>query len=174
MILMEQEPQTQAFKAYFDQDLFAAQCGISIVEMRSGYARTQMVAEDRHLNSFGAVHGGRSLPWPTWPLPRRQTPTAPCRGAQLHHELHEGRPQGPPDSRSRGGFAFATDCNLPHSHQDRYRRAGRQFQGMAYRKGVPLEKAGRLDTGTDTPPARHDEDPPKDMFITRDFLGGCT
>ena len=152
MILMEQEPQTQAFKAYFDQDLFAAQCGISIVEMRSGYARTQMVAEDRHLNSFGAVHGGALF---------TLADMAFAAAANAHGTLAVGlnctmsytkaAPKGlliaeaVEDSLSPRIATYLIHIKTGTGDQVA------TFQGMAYRKGVPLEKAGRLDTGTDTP-----------------------
>jgi acyl-CoA thioesterase len=39
-------------------DRFAAANGIEVVEAGLGYARARMVAEERHLNSVGLVHGG--------------------------------------------------------------------------------------------------------------------
>ena len=45
-------------KAYLGRDRFAAQCGISILEIGEGHATVRMEAGDEHLNSWGSVHGG--------------------------------------------------------------------------------------------------------------------
>jgi acyl-CoA thioesterase len=45
-------------KQYFENDRFAAETGISLVELRSGYAKAYLRLEQRHLNSVGIVHGG--------------------------------------------------------------------------------------------------------------------
>jgi acyl-CoA thioesterase len=47
-----------AVKHYFENDLFARHCGMELVELRPGYAKTQMTVDQRHLNNVGTVHGG--------------------------------------------------------------------------------------------------------------------
>lgn len=42
----------------FENDRFARESGIRIVEVRPGYGRTQMDVEARHLNAVGIVQGG--------------------------------------------------------------------------------------------------------------------
>ncbi len=48
----------QALKDFFLHDEFARQNGIEIIEIREGYARTQVQIEPRHLNAGGSVQGG--------------------------------------------------------------------------------------------------------------------
>ncbi len=43
---------------HFEHDQFAAENGIQLVELRPGYAKSQMVVTQRHLNSIGTVQGG--------------------------------------------------------------------------------------------------------------------
>ncbi len=43
---------------HFKHDRFAAKNGIEIVELRPGYAKSQMVVTEQHLNSIGTVQGG--------------------------------------------------------------------------------------------------------------------
>jgi acyl-CoA thioesterase len=48
----------KAVKDYFKNDRFAASNGMQLLELRSGFARTSLAIEDRHLNSVGIVQGG--------------------------------------------------------------------------------------------------------------------
>jgi acyl-CoA thioesterase len=41
-----------------ENDRFARECGIRIMEARTGFGRTQMDVEPRHLNSVGILQGG--------------------------------------------------------------------------------------------------------------------
>ncbi|MEW6755256.1 MAG: hotdog fold thioesterase [Candidatus Latescibacterota bacterium] len=46
-------------KGFFrDRDRFAAHCGIELLEVGPGSARTRMVVGDEHLNGADTVHGG--------------------------------------------------------------------------------------------------------------------
>lgn len=47
-----------AIQEHFKHDQFAAENGIQLVELRPGYAKSQMVVTQRHLNSIGTVQGG--------------------------------------------------------------------------------------------------------------------
>lgn len=49
---------TQTLKDFFLHDEFARQNGIEIVDIREGYARTQVRIAPRHLNAGGSVQGG--------------------------------------------------------------------------------------------------------------------
>lgn len=49
---------TQKVKDFFLHDEFARTSGILLVEVREGYARTQVTIEPRHLNAGGGVQGG--------------------------------------------------------------------------------------------------------------------
>jgi acyl-CoA thioesterase len=42
----------------FENDHFAATCGIRLVELRPGFAKMVLGIDDRHLNRVGTVHGG--------------------------------------------------------------------------------------------------------------------
>lgn len=42
----------------FENDRFACGNGIRVVEVRPGYARTEMMVEPRHLNTVGILQGG--------------------------------------------------------------------------------------------------------------------
>ena len=41
-----------------EKDIFAQYLGIKIVEAEQGHAKGEMLAEEKHLNSLGIVHGG--------------------------------------------------------------------------------------------------------------------
>jgi acyl-CoA thioesterase len=43
---------------FFGRDRFASGNGISVVELRTGYCRTEMTVEPRHLNAVGILQGG--------------------------------------------------------------------------------------------------------------------
>ena len=43
---------------FFERDRFAKENGIEVLEVRPGFARTQMTVEPRHLNSIGILQGG--------------------------------------------------------------------------------------------------------------------
>ncbi|HPC96521.1 MAG TPA: PaaI family thioesterase [Sedimentisphaerales bacterium] len=48
----------RAIKEFFKNDRFAEHCGIELVEVGEGRAKTRMKIEDRHLNGVNVVHGG--------------------------------------------------------------------------------------------------------------------
>jgi len=43
---------------FFERDRFARENGIRIVEVRRGFARTEMAVEPHHLNAVGILQGG--------------------------------------------------------------------------------------------------------------------
>jgi acyl-CoA thioesterase len=47
-----------SIKRRFEKDRFATSSGMSLLELRPGFARTSLEVEDRHLNGLGTVHGG--------------------------------------------------------------------------------------------------------------------
>jgi acyl-CoA thioesterase len=51
-------PVDQRIAEFFTQDRFAASSGMRIVEVRPGFARTEMDVEPRHLNAVGILQGG--------------------------------------------------------------------------------------------------------------------
>jgi acyl-CoA thioesterase len=50
--------ENQRIAAFFERDRFARENGIRVVEVRPGFARTEMTVESRHLNSIGILQGG--------------------------------------------------------------------------------------------------------------------
>jgi acyl-CoA thioesterase len=48
----------ESIKRHFETDRFAAETGIRLIELRSGFAKAHMRLEQRHLNSVGIVQGG--------------------------------------------------------------------------------------------------------------------
>jgi acyl-CoA thioesterase len=48
----------EAIKQYLENDHFAAACGMRLVELRPGFAKTCLKIDERHLNSAGLVQGG--------------------------------------------------------------------------------------------------------------------
>jgi acyl-CoA thioesterase len=48
----------ESIKHLFEDDHFAATCGIRLVELRPGFAKMVMGIDDRHLNRVSTVHGG--------------------------------------------------------------------------------------------------------------------
>lgn len=47
-----------AIKHHFENDRFAASCGMKLLELRPGFARTTLTIESRHMNNVGSVQGG--------------------------------------------------------------------------------------------------------------------
>ncbi len=45
-------------REFFKRDEFAEYCGIKIVEVSPGYAKTEMFISENHLNGVKTVHGG--------------------------------------------------------------------------------------------------------------------
>jgi acyl-CoA thioesterase len=43
---------------FFKRDRFATQAGIKIVEAKPGFAKVEMLVEDKHLNGADVLHGG--------------------------------------------------------------------------------------------------------------------
>jgi acyl-CoA thioesterase len=50
--------ESQAIADFFGLDQFARENGMRVVEVRPGFARTEMTVEPRHLNALGIVQGG--------------------------------------------------------------------------------------------------------------------
>ena len=48
----------RAIKEFFKNDRFAEHCGIELVEVGEGRAKTRMKIEDPHLKGVNEVHGG--------------------------------------------------------------------------------------------------------------------
>ena len=53
-----ESPESERIAAFFERDSFARENGIRVVEVRPGFARTEMTVESRHLNSIGILQGG--------------------------------------------------------------------------------------------------------------------
>jgi acyl-CoA thioesterase len=43
---------------FFEKDRFAQENGMRVTEVRTGFARTEMIVEPRHLNAVGILQGG--------------------------------------------------------------------------------------------------------------------
>jgi len=52
------QAENQRIAEFFKRDRFARENGIRVVEVRRGFARTEMTVEPRHLNSVGILQGG--------------------------------------------------------------------------------------------------------------------
>ena len=50
--------ENQFIAEFFEKDQFAKESGIRIVEVRTGYARTEMTVGAHHLNAVGILQGG--------------------------------------------------------------------------------------------------------------------
>jgi acyl-CoA thioesterase len=50
--------ENESIAAVFARDAFAGGNGMRLVEVRLGYARTEMTVEARHLNAVGILQGG--------------------------------------------------------------------------------------------------------------------
>ncbi len=53
-----ESPDSKRIAEFFERDCFARENGIRVVEVRLGFARTEMTVESRHLNSVGILQGG--------------------------------------------------------------------------------------------------------------------
>lgn len=49
---------TETARTFFAKDRYAALTGIEIVEARTGYCRTRLIIEDKHLNAANVIQGG--------------------------------------------------------------------------------------------------------------------
>ena len=49
---------TEEIREFFDRDEFAKYCGIKLVEVKTGYAKTEVNIGDEHLNGVETAHGG--------------------------------------------------------------------------------------------------------------------
>ena len=49
---------TEPIKKLLERDRFARENGMRVVEIRQGFARTEMTVEARHLNGVGILQGG--------------------------------------------------------------------------------------------------------------------
>ena len=52
------EPSGDRIAAFFERDRFARENGMRVVEVRRGFARTEMSVEPHHLNAVGILEGG--------------------------------------------------------------------------------------------------------------------
>jgi acyl-CoA thioesterase len=50
--------ESQQIAKFFEGDRFARENGMRIVEVRKGFARTEMTVEARHMNGVGILQGG--------------------------------------------------------------------------------------------------------------------
>lgn len=48
----------EKLKQFFKKDNFAAHSGIKLLEVSPGYAKAELEIEEKHLNALGAVQGG--------------------------------------------------------------------------------------------------------------------
>jgi acyl-CoA thioesterase len=55
---MATSSECERIAAFLEGDQFAGANGIRVVEVRRGFARTEMTVEARHLNSVGILQGG--------------------------------------------------------------------------------------------------------------------
>ena len=55
---MEEPLSSEALKAFFKQDRFAAHVGIELLEAGDGRARARLELREHHLNALGIVQGG--------------------------------------------------------------------------------------------------------------------
>jgi acyl-CoA thioesterase len=55
---MPSSDSTDTLAAFFEGDRFARGSGVRVVEVRRGFARTEMTVEARHLNGAGILQGG--------------------------------------------------------------------------------------------------------------------
>ena len=53
-----EQSESQQIVALLERDHFASENGIRLVEVRVGFARTEMTVESRHLNGVGILQGG--------------------------------------------------------------------------------------------------------------------
>lgn len=56
--MSDQPVDLEAVRRHFLQDHFAASSGVRIVDLQPGLAHTELIIEERHLNSVGIVQGG--------------------------------------------------------------------------------------------------------------------
>lgn len=56
---------------------FLQSSSMEVTDIRDGYARVEMVIDEKILNIYGLVHGGACFPWP---IPPRELPALPPAG----------------------------------------------------------------------------------------------
>jgi len=55
---MNDKQKESKIKSFFKDDKFVVHCGIELVEVRAGYAKSRMNITENHLNAAGVVQGG--------------------------------------------------------------------------------------------------------------------
>ena len=50
--------ETEQIKAFFQNDRFAANAGVKLLEVREGYAKASLTITPEHLNAGGRTQGG--------------------------------------------------------------------------------------------------------------------
>lgn len=130
----------KAVQAFFNQaDAFAAHNGMTLTEVREGYARAEMDVQPYHLNGAGTVHGGALFTLADFAFAAASNASGQlCLSINSAISIFKGASEGK---------LFAEAKEVSHSHKlgsfdvTIHNEAGHllaAFQGMVYRKSLPL------------------------------------
>jgi acyl-CoA thioesterase len=130
-----------AIRDFFNRaDAFAAHNGMTLVEVREGYARAEMELRPFHLNGANTVHGGALFTLADFAFAaasnsRGQLALSINSSISIHKGAREGRLVAEARELSTAPklASFAVEV------RDAAGTLLASFQGMVYRKSVPLE-----------------------------------
>lgn len=131
----------QTIRDFFNStDAFAAHNGMTIVELREGYARAEMELQPFHLNGAHTVHGGALFTLADFAFAaasnsRGQLALSINSSISIHQGARTGRlvAEAHELSTSPKLASFAVEV------RDAAGTLLASFQGMVYRKSVPLD-----------------------------------
>lgn len=123
-------PEARHIAEFFERDRFARENGIRVVEVRLGFARTEMTVEPRHLNSVGILQGGALFTLADLAFAVASN-SSRGRGGRQPGRCHlvQGGPVRQADGCGRGDFPHAQALDMSDPRYGRRRGIGGALQG---------------------------------------------
>lgn len=125
---------------FFENDRFARENGVRIMEVRPGFARTEMTVESRHLNAVGILQGGAlftlaDLAFAAACNSHGVTAVACQADVTYFKAVESGKLTAVAEEISRTRKLSTCIVRITDEHGDLVAL----FKGVAYVKGAPLE-----------------------------------
>lgn len=137
-----ESPDGQRIAAFFEKDRFAWENGMRVVEVRRGFARTEMTVEPRHLNGVGILQGGAvftlaDLAFAACSNSHGVVAVGCQADITFFKAVHAGKLTATAEEVSR--THRLSTCLIRVTNEDQEVLA--LFKGVAYIKGAPLDLA---------------------------------
>jgi len=140
--------QVEEIGRFFENDRYARENGIRIVEVRPGFARTEMAVEPRHLNAVGILQGGAlftlaDLAFAAASNSHGAVAVACQADVTWFKAVESGTLTASAEEISRTRKISTCVVRITDSHGDLVAL----FKGLAYIKGSPLEAYAQAPPG---------------------------